>query len=104
MAQQYKIGHWNTTITKGNEKTKVTLYETDVISWDAKNIKLNSGGWRTQTTKNRINQASNEYGLGIKVYQFQGIWYVKNNNSIGCNNRILPFKDGMIIEWNPGRV
>ena len=46
-------------------------------------IKLNHGGWKTVTTKKRINEASEAFmpgGMGFKVYQDDFEWYVKREN------------------------
>ena len=40
------------------------------------NITLNSGGYRTATTKRRMNEVSEEYDLGFKVYQKNFDWYI----------------------------
>ena len=39
-------------------------------------VKLDSGGWRTVTTKARINQVASEYRLPFRVQQDRGQWYV----------------------------
>ena len=39
-------------------------------------ITLNSGGYRTATTKRRMNEVSEEYDLGFKVYQKNVDWYI----------------------------
>jgi hypothetical protein len=44
---------------------------------------LNSGGWQTSTTKDRINQYS-----PMKVYQKKHVWYLDNGTE---------FEDGMIV-------
>ena len=54
-------------------------------------IRLNSGGWRTFTTKNAMNQASNQYDLGFGVYQRNFDWFVT------WKGQELPFEDGMIL-------
>lgn len=56
------------------------------------NIKLNSGGWRTATTKLAMNQASNEFNLGFSVSQRKGVWYVTT-----AQYGEMPFEDGMTI-------
>ena len=60
-------------------------------------VTLNTGGWRTNTTKTRMNQASNQYGLGFQVYQSKGAWFVRlggwNETPKGED---LPFNDRMI--------
>lgn len=47
---------------------------------------LNSGGWQTLTTKDRINQYSPRY-----VYQKNFEWFVK------INDKSYPFMDGMVV-------
>ena len=47
---------------------------------------LNSGGWQTVTTKDRINQYSPRY-----VFQKNYEWFVK------INDKAYPFMDGMVV-------
>ena len=47
---------------------------------------LNSGGWQTVTTKDRINQYS-----PVRVYQRKFEWFVK------INGKEYPFIDGMVV-------
>lgn len=49
---------------------------TVVASWDSESITLDTGGWSTVTTKLRMNQTSNHFGLGFHVYQKNHEWYV----------------------------
>lgn len=93
MAKQDKIGSHKTTISVVRTMTVVTYHNTDVIQWGNKTIMLNSGGWRTATTKLRMNQASRQYGLGIHVFQSKGKWYVNHNDS----GITLDFVDDMVI-------
>lgn len=69
--------------------TKVVYHKTPVVAWDTKRIVLRSGGWMTVTTKLRMNQASNQFGLGYSVWQKDFAWFVGYQ---GCT---LPFVDGM---------
>lgn len=57
-------------------RTKVIYHSTCVVSFTEGSIILNSGGWRTATTKARMNQASNQFRLGYYVYQKKGQWFV----------------------------
>lgn len=42
-----------------------------------KRITLNTGGWRTRTTKDRMNQFSAQFcGNAFRVYQDKGVWFV----------------------------
>lgn len=77
MAQNQKVGKHRTTTSTGQDgKTRVTYHQTDVVTFDDDTIELDSGGYKTLTTKTRMNQASNEYDLGYVVYQQKGKWYV----------------------------
>lgn len=66
----------NTRIHKDNRSTDVVLYNTTIVSFDNNTITLDHGGWKTATTKQRMNQASDEYDLGYQVYQDNYNWYV----------------------------
>jgi hypothetical protein len=57
--------------------TTVTYWSTKVVQFNHWQVKLNTGGWRTATTKSRMNQASVQFGLGYQVYQHKGEWYVR---------------------------
>lgn len=67
-----------------NGNTAYRLHDTDVVTkLPNGDIVLNSGGWKTNTTKDRINT----YANGIYISQVKGIWYVKG----------YQFKDGMVV-------
>ena len=55
---------------------RVRYHETDVVVTSPEKIILNTGGWFTATTKKRMNQASQQWGLGFSVYQVASKWYV----------------------------
>ena len=92
MATQQRVGTVATTVQGGREGLRVVYHQTTVVHVQAdKGIKLDSGGWRTATTKTRMNQASNQYGLGFRVYQTGGAWFVT------WKGQDLPFTDGMVL-------
>lgn len=64
----------NTYLQKRGGNIAVMLHSTDIIIFhpDGK-IVFNTGGWRTATTKDRINRFSPVY-----VTQTAGIWYIGN--------------------------
>ena len=72
--------------TQGN-KTIVRLYETDIVSFDDESITLNHGGFKTPTTKRRMNQVSETFNLRFKVIQEDFIWFVE----------ILAYKNDSLI-------
>ena len=72
--------------------TSVVYHSTAVVQFNNDKIILNSGGWDTRTTKSRMNQASNQYGLGYEVYQ------VNYSSYVDYNGETIPFEDGMILD------
>lgn len=65
----------------------VKLHDTDVVTFRANGaVILSSGGWRTPTTKARINDYS-----PLSVSQANGVWYVRNGNAAGE----VTFADGI---------
>src|ERR1700742_4196207 len=69
-------------------------HDTCVARREGRVVKLDSGGYRTATTKLRMNQFSNEYCNGaFSVYQKGFDWFVRIRDQMG-----LPFSDGMEFE------
>jgi len=66
---------------------EVWYHNTQVVRVTDKEITLNTGGWSTVTTKLRMNQAANEYGLGYKVFQKDYAWFVT------YKGETIPFKE-----------
>jgi len=93
MARQQTVGRTATTIKTENGITQVTYHSTVVVEFNHEKITLNSGGWRTATTKTRMNQTSNQFDLGFGVFQKDFDWRVYINRL----DVSLPFYDGMII-------
>ncbi len=76
MARTATIGKGNTTVTNVNGFTVVTFHSTAVVVFNDKTITLDTGGWFSKTTKVRMTQTSNEFGLGFTVYAKRGTWFV----------------------------
>ncbi len=88
MAQTQRIqGRSTTVFTDNNGMTKVVYHRTPVVSFNADKIILNTGGWRSVTTKLRMNQAANQFRLGYQVYQKDFDWFV----STGPDDPGIPF-------------
>jgi len=92
-AQTGKVGKHKTKIYEDDGYTKVRYHNTDVISFNDREIILDSGGWQSNTTKSRINQACSQFGLGCGVFQKDYQWYV----TFGDNDYHNPlhFHDGI---------
>ena len=75
------------------DEIHVRLHNTDIVSYRADGvITLNSGGYRTVTTKQRINQL---LPPGWDVYQKKHKWYV-----VAPNGEQEDFFDGMKIQYH----
>lgn len=80
MSKKSLIGtHKTTVITEGN-KVIVRYHNTNVVEFDENIILLNTGGYLTKTTKLRMNQTSEEFNLGFKVYAKDRVFYVDYKN------------------------
>lgn len=93
MAQTQIVRGVHTRIFAEDGFTVVRLYNTDVVRFNEHVIVLNSDGYRTVTTKLRMNQASNQFNLGYCVFQKQHEWFVQLENGI-----VTPFEDGIQIQ------
>lgn len=64
------------------------LYDTDILTRGITTFVLNSGGWRTNHTKNCMNDnLPDEY----YVFQKDFIWYLKTPNEV------VDFVDNMVV-------
>ena len=98
MSQQHKIGSHKTAIfTDSQGFVNIVYHNTAVVKFSIaeKKIYLNSGGWLTATTKARMNQTFNQYGLPLSVFQKNFDWYVKHETK----NYTIPFKDNMLFRY-----
>ena len=71
----------------------VVLHRTAIAVYDHNNeaLKLNSGGYTTNTTKSRLNAILDELITGARVYQKAFDWY------LSYNNQTVDFWDNMIL-------
>ena len=97
MAQMQTVGTHKTNIVTLEGLTSVIYHNTAVVQFNRDKIILNSDGWETVTTKTRMNQASNQYGLGFEVYQVNYSWYVDYRDKCG-EWETIPFTDGMTLD------
>lgn len=97
MARQDRIGTLATTVATLNGYTRVSFHSTVVVAFDDAEVWLDSGGWKTPTTKTRINQAANQFDLGFHVYQARGNWFIVTRlpNGEWDHDNPIPFTDGM---------
>jgi hypothetical protein len=86
-ANRRKIGNNTYAEILPDGSVGIMLHSTYVVKIHADGTyTLNSGGWQTLTTKDRINQYSPR-----RVYQRNFHWF------IDINNKSYPFMDGMVV-------
>ncbi len=75
--------------------TYIRLHHTDVVTlYPNGNVRLNSGEWRTNTTKNRMNKFQNT----ILVYQKNYEWYVSSLHGT------YMFYDNIMFDTNGNKI
>lgn len=93
MTQQHQVGTHATTIARQGGIIQITYHSTVIVAVaNDGSVVLDSGGWRTSTTKTRMNQAAHQFDLGFSVFQKDHDWYVKRGETV------TPFVDGMRLE------
>jgi hypothetical protein len=93
MPQLQRVSKYRTKIisTGGVGSFKVKLYNTDIVNVADGRVVLNTGGFHTSTTRNRMNQASNQFDLGYRVFQRRGNMFVSSKGDE------FPFYDGITL-------
>jgi len=77
-----------TTLRRVGDAIAIRYHDTDVVTVSADDTyTLDSGGWRTVTTKARINEYS-----PARLYQQKGVWYLSTPTGR------IPFADGMAVD------
>jgi hypothetical protein len=97
MATQQRIGRTATKMSRESDGTvKLVYHWTTVVTVKPNgDVILDHNSWRTATTKTRMNQLSNQLGLGYTVYQKDGDWFVSfKGRDIPFNNTPLVLKRG----------
>ena len=89
---------WSNSNTKveynsNTDCSTIVLHRTAIAVWDHKNqaLKLNSGGYTSNTTKSRLNAILDQLITGARVFQRDFNWY------LNYNNQTHDFMDGMIL-------
>lgn len=96
MPRMDKLSSYRTTVSSNEARDVVVTYvATPIVTFNAESVTLRSGGYQTVTTKQKMNQAANQFGLGYSVYQHKGEWFVSVWSDVGRNAYDLPFVDGM---------
>ena len=67
---------WETTVHAEKGNTIVVYYETAVVTFNDGEIILNTGGWWTRSTQDRMNWASKQYDLGYRIQRQGKVFHV----------------------------
>ena len=87
-ANRRKIGNNTYAEILHDNSVGIMLHSTYVVKIHEDNTyTLQTGGWQTVTTKDRINQYS-----PVRVYQRKYEWFVK------INDKEYPFTEGMVVQ------
>lgn len=81
----------------------VKLHHTNVVTFYSDgSIVLDSGGWKTVTTKQRMNEAIRDYHSDNSwtVWSDRGVWYVSTGNWSAGTNKQWAYEDGIILHPN----
>ena len=84
-----KLGNNTYLVVRDDNGYGIRLHDTEVVIHYKDRIVLNSGGYKTLTTKARMNDYSTH-----TIYQKNHVWYVDNE---------IPFKDGITL-YNNGTI
>lgn len=78
MSQTQEVRGVKTAVFVDDEGMTRVIYRGNcVVAFDQDKIVLDTCGWPTHTTRTRMNQASNQFALGYRVYQKDFRWYVE---------------------------
>jgi len=75
-------------------EVRYRLHNTDIAVADSEGVQLFTGGWKTITTKDRINKILSSLRLGISVSQKSGKWYLH------CPTTRVEFFEGIKVNRN----
>lgn len=94
MPRMDKLSTYKTDIICTNGMIAITYHNTLIVDV-AKDgtITLNSDGYQTVTTKRKMNQAANQFGLGFSVFQKNYEWFVTLPTG-----ETVDFDDGMTFK------
>lgn len=82
----------NTVVMSDEAGAKMFLHGNLIASLNGSELMLSSCGWKTNTTKERLNGLLNQYCFSIS--QKRGKWYING----------IPFNDGMVIDLDTKHI
>ena len=100
MSRSDTIGKHKTLVYLDYERAMCVKYHNTVVArlQVTGKITLNSGGYRTATTKVRMNQALRQWGTDYYVQQVKGVWGIRKYMDSGVHARVCLFHDGITLQ------
>ena len=90
--EEFKTKKATTVVIAGGLLLNVTYHNTNIASVDKYgNVSLYSGGYKTQTTKSRMNVVLSKMNLATRVVQRAKVWFVISDSGK------LEFFEGIIV-------
>lgn len=93
----------NVTVIEDRHGLSVVLHRTVVARLSAGTVTLDSGGWRTPTTKTAINNALRQWGCDCRIWQEKHEWFIDAKVAT-TRPATLEFRDGMEIDAHSARL
>ncbi len=93
---QKKIGNNTYLRRRSDDSIGLQYHETDVVTFTPSGLVLTSGGWRTLTTKERINWALES--VGYHVFQDKGAWFIGPLSNPRSKHAVR-FHDGIRVSY-----
>jgi hypothetical protein len=87
----WKSGNTEVTYSPERDASYVMLHGNHIATIGETFIELYNCGYKTMTTKSRLNAILSEHGCGERVFQKQGKWFVSTNSGT------VEFTEGMIL-------
>jgi hypothetical protein len=102
MSRSDTVGSHKTAIYIDSDGALCVKYHNTVVWKRARDgrVTLNSGGWKTNTTKLRMTQAFRQFAgpCFFQVFQDKHEWWVSQYMGNGIHAPKFPYNDGMVIQ------
>jgi hypothetical protein len=92
-----RLSSYKTKVIEADGEVLVQYHDTVIVHRKPrdKEILLDTGGYKTVTTKRKMNQAANQFGMPYDVFQKDWNWYVT------WQGKTIPFDgDCAVLSWD----
>lgn len=95
----------NTRVDVQGDSVVVSLWGNEIARKTGSILRLSSCGWRTTTTKSRLNAVLQACGFHGGIFQTKRVWRLYQNPAAMAGRSVcpsMPFDDGMIVILDGG--